>query len=42
MQKINPNKLWEWILGRPKSKMVEEKPLQLIRESFDHKDWNKC
>jgi len=41
MQKINPNKLWEWILGRPKPKQSEGKPLQLIKESFDHKEWNE-
>lgn len=41
MQKINPTKLWEWILGRPKPKKTVGKPLQLVKESFDHKDWDQ-
>jgi len=40
MQKINPTKLWEWILGVPKPKEKQGKPLQLIKESFDHKEWD--
>jgi len=40
MQKINPNKLWDWILGRPQPKKSEGKSLQLIKESFDHKEWD--
>lgn len=40
MQKINPTKLWAWILGRPKSKQAEGKPLHLLKESFDHKEWD--
>lgn len=41
MQKINPNKLWEWILGRPQPKKAVGKPLQLIKESFDYKEWDQ-
>ena len=40
MHKINPTKLWEWILGRPKSKQAEGRPLHLLKESFDHKEWD--
>lgn len=41
MQKINPNKLWEWILGRPKPKKSEDKALPLIKESFDYRKWDQ-
>lgn len=41
MRKMNPNKLWEWILGRPKPKQSENKPLHLIKESFDYKEWDQ-
>lgn len=41
MQKLNPTKLWDWILGRPQPKKSEGKPLQLIKESFDHKEWDE-
>ncbi len=39
---MNPNKLWDWILGRPKSKQAEGKPLHLLKESFDHKGWENA
>ncbi len=41
MQRINPTKLWDWILGRPKSKKSDSKPVHLLKESFDHKDWDQ-
>jgi len=41
MQRINPTKLWDWILKRPKPKNAEGKSLQLIKESFDYKKWNQ-
>ena len=37
---MNPTKLWEWILGRPKSKPTKVRPLHLLKESFDHKEWD--
>lgn len=40
MQKINPTKLWDWILRRPTPKKTVSRPLHLIKESFDHKKWD--
>ena len=41
MQKINPAKLWDWILGRPKPQKAGGRPLHLLKESFDHKSWDQ-
>lgn len=38
---MNPNKLWEWILGKTEPKKPEAKPLHLLKESFDHKEWDE-